>query len=442
MRYHAGASRMTRMTRTPHPAYPEPCGWTALLPPRTPRRPAEGRITARVAVVGAGYTGLAAARRLAEADPSAEIVVLEATDCGQGSAARNSGFASPRDIPASAAAADIAHTAALNRLTEEGFAWLEAICAAHGIDCGLRRAGRIKAAATAAGAEKVRALAQAARELGVAHAVLDTEALHARIGTRYYRTGVFTEEGHLLNPAALIQGLADALPPQVRLHEHSPVLALERGAGWVLRTARAEIHAETVVLATNAAVKHFGWLRDRLVTIHTYAALTEAMRPQDAAQLGCMADWGVLPAHRLGTTVRRVGAERLMVRSLYAYEASLPGAQVRAALTACFHRRYPTLSHLKLEHVWGGTTALTMNGSPFWGQLAPGLYASAGCNGAGIVKGTLLGKRLAELIAGHGPQEDVTRAYGTANRIAPEPFRRIGFHIVSAIERRRAGAEM
>ena len=66
---------------------------------------------------------------------------------------------------------------------------------------------------------------------------------------------------------------------------------------------------------------------------------------------------------------------------------------------------------------------------------------AAGCNGAGIVKGTVLGKRLAEHIAGHDEQSDVRATYGSASWVAPEPFRWIGFNVVSAIERRKAGLE-
>ncbi len=238
-----------------------------------------------------------------------------------------------------------------------------------------------------------------------------------------------------------MRGLADTLPAGVRLHENSPVLSLERQAGWTLRTPDATIEAPIAILATNAAVKHFGYWRDGLVTIYTYAAITEAMSAGDAARLGAPA-WGLLPAHRLGTTVRRVGADRHMVRSLYAYEKPLDPAEVRSALADCFHRRYPALTHVKLEHVWGGTTALTMNGSPRWGRLDEGLYASAGCNGSGVVKGTVLGKRLAEMIVTGDPQEELQQVYGSANRIAPEPFRTIGFRVISALERRKAGAEM
>jgi glycine/D-amino acid oxidase-like deaminating enzyme len=115
---------------------------------------------------------------------------------------------------------------------------------------------------------------------------------------------------------------------------------------------------------------------------------------------------------------------------------------VRQELEACFRRRYPALSHVGLEHVWGGTTALTMNGSPSWGRLDDGLYASAGCNGSGIVKGTVLGGHLAELIAGKRDQSEIEAAYGEANWIAPEPFRTIGFNVISTRERRKAGLEM
>jgi glycine/D-amino acid oxidase-like deaminating enzyme len=429
------------MNSSTFPNYPDSCGWNALLPARTARPRATGAIAVKYAVVGAGYTGLAAARRLSELDPGADIAIFEATTVGEGSSARNSGFAGPRDIPAGTSAAELQRAAALNRFGEEGFAWLAALIGEHGIDCELQLTGRIKGAATVAGARVVRGLHATVAQLGLPHALLDAEQLQERIGTRYYRCGLYTEGGYLLQPAALIRGLADCLPVNVRLHENSPVMALRRHGKWQLQTPDANITADCVVMATNAAVTRFGYLRDRLVTIYTYAGITEALAPEDAAQLGSMANWGLLPAHRLGTTVRRVGNNRLMVRSLYAYERDMPARRVHAALLACFRRRYPALAHAGLEYVWGGTTALTLNGAPYWGRLDDGLYASAGCNGAGIVKGTVLGKRLAELITGLGDQQDVRAAYGTASWVVPEPFRSIGFSLTSAVQRRKAGLE-
>lgn len=429
------------MRNPPFPAYPDRCGFNALLAPRLARARAEGDIAADYAVIGAGYTGLAAARRLAQLDPQARIVLIEATELGEGSSGRNSGFASPRDLPGGTTTADRTRAAALNRFTEEGWAWLMEQVDANRIDCGLQRSGRIKAAATARGAAQVRALHAIVAAAGLPHAVLDRTALEERIGTPYYQCGLWTEDGYVLDPAALVRGLGDSLPANVALHENTPLLALERRQRWHLTTPAARINTPVVVMANNAAIRHFGYLRDRLVTIYTCAALSQPLGSADAASLGAMPVWGVLPSHRLGTTLRRVGPDRLLIRSMYAHERPEPGPRVRDTLLSCFHRRYAALAHIGLDHVWCGTTALTMNGAPWWGQIAEGLYASAGCNGAGIVKGSVLGKRLAERIAGQGRQEDISTVWGTANWVAPEPFRSIGFAVIAARERRRAGLE-
>lgn len=430
------------MPASPLPDYRDPCGWNALLPPRQAQPRATGKIEARYAIVGAGYTGLAAARRLAELDPGASIVVLEGTEIGEGSSGRNSGFANPRDSKIGLSTTQMDRAEKLNDYAAEGFAYLLEAMQAGGFGCELERTGRITGAATELGEAKIRGMAEGARQHGFTHEFLDAAGMRRWIGSAYYRCGIRTEEGYLLQPAALIRGLADTLPASVRLHENSTVTALERrGGAWQLRTPEATITAQTVILATNAAIKHFGFWRDGLVTIYTYAGISEPIPEADCGQLGVPA-WGLLPAHRLGTTVRRVGANRMMVRSLYAYEKPIAPDKAREALTGCFHRRYPGLSRVPLEYVWGGTTALTMNGSPRWGRLADGLFGSAGCNGSGLVKGTVLGKRLAESIVTGDPQEALQSVYGSANWVAPEPFRTIGFHVVSALERRKAGAEM
>lgn len=69
------------------------CGWVRLLPPRKNVRRVEGRMSFDWAVVGAGYAGLAAARRLAEHFPEHSIAVIDAQRAGEGAAGRNSGFA-------------------------------------------------------------------------------------------------------------------------------------------------------------------------------------------------------------------------------------------------------------------------------------------------------------------------------------------------------------
>ena len=90
------------MSKLTYPKYANLCGWTAMLPARTPRAALNDDITVDYAVAGAGYTGVAAARRLHELDPQARIALIEATTVGEGSSARNSGFTTPDVLPRTA----------------------------------------------------------------------------------------------------------------------------------------------------------------------------------------------------------------------------------------------------------------------------------------------------------------------------------------------------
>lgn len=406
----------------PHspPRLIDTCGWNALLGRRSPKPKAEGAIRAKYAVVGAGFTGLAAARRLAELEPASEIALVESSVLGEGPSSRSSGFAAPFNPPRIVAPADVERLTAINGFTKEGMDWLRSLIAAHGIGCDLVQCGWIKAAATERGE---RAIADLSRSLQPPRGkFLTADEIQALVGSTFYRGGLHFVDAYLLQPAALIRGLG------------------EDCGRWLLRTSDASITADCVILANNALVKALGYLRDRLITIYTYAAMTEPISPGDDRNIGAAA-WGVLPTHRLGTTSRRVGENRLLVRSLYSYERPMPTPRAHEMLDARFRRRYPSLSDIKMEFVWGGTTALTMNGSPVWGSLGRGLYVSAGCNGAGIAKGTALGKKLAEAIAFQRRDAELEAAFGQASWIAPEPLRSLGFRIVSAWEQRRAGLE-
>ncbi len=419
------------MTKPRLYAFNTPSGWNAMLPPRTPRPALTGRHEVKYAIIGAGYTGVAAARRLTELDPGAEILLLEAGTVGEGSSGRNSGFTRPLEFPITINAGNAARTEAVTPFNQEGFSYLTATIEAAGIDCWLTRAGVIRGAASEAGEERIRSSKLHLDRMGHAAELLSREEVQDRTGTAYYRCGLFVENSYFVQPAALIRGLVDSLPRTVLLHERSAVRKLSRRGRWHLELDGASVVADTVIIAVNALAKQFGYLRDRLVTLFTYAAITEAMGAGDAGGIGSMPTWGILPAHRMGTTCRRVGPDRVMVRSLSSYEGELKPADVQARLRRIYEARWPHLAHLKFEYVWGGTTGFTMNGSPWWGRLEDGLYASGGCNGAGISKGTLLGKRLAELITGQGDHASLTGAFGQANWIAPEPFRRIGYKVLA-----------
>ena len=271
---------------------------------------------------------------------------------------------------------------------------------------------------------------------------LGREDLRQRVGTGFYQSGIYSPHGYLAQPAALIRSIANELPDKTTLYEKSPALELRRvDSGWRVRTPAGQVTANKVVVANNAFAKALGVGKSRVATIYTYAGISEPLSETDLSQLGSEEAWGLLPAHRLGSTFRRTSDGRILVRSFYDYEAESDNKIVEHRLMDCVRSRYPALEHVRLAKTWGGATGITGNGAPLWGETEPGLYVSVGCNGGGVVKGTLFGHLLADLAHGRGVP-DMEALFGTASWMPGEPFRRIGFNLISSLEQRRGRAEV
>lgn len=433
--------------RATYPRYDAACGWQALLPPRRAAPSLATHVDADLAVVGAGYTGIAAAREWARLRSQDRVVLLDASAVGEGSPGRNSGFLLEIALAGDADASAVDRMTRCNALIGATMSRLRTLVAEHRIDCALVRRGTYRGAATARGVAALRDYQRFLDAARLRYEALDAGALARRLGTRYYRFGLYSPDCSLVQPAALIRGLADSLPESVSVYEHTPALGIERAAAgrWRLPCRDGgSVRARRVVLANNAFAARLGVGASRLAVMYTYAALSAPLAEQDLQRLGSDRDWGLLPAHRLGTTLRRTGDGRVLVRSLYGYEREAPAHRVAPRLLECLARRFPRLDLVRrarpFEHVWGGATGLTHNGAPLFGQWRAGLFVSAGCNGGGVVKGTLFG----ELIARHAAGEaipDVTALFGSASWMPPGLLRRIGVALSAALEERTAGAE-
>lgn len=89
-----------------------------------------------------------------------------------------------------------------------------------------------------------------------------------------------------------------------------------------------------------------------------------------------------------------------------------------------------------------GVTALTGNGARFFGKASENMYASVGCNGAGVLKGSVYGKLLAEMIMNQDSQElsDVLNM-DAPSWLPPEPIRRMAVLTAIHLQKKKAGAE-
>ncbi len=396
---------MTRISSLP--ADDATCGWYHLSKPRTPRPAHSGHSQARWVVVGAGFTGLAAARQLATNFPDDEIVLIEAQEVGFGTSGRNAGFAIdlPHDIGAEDYIGDIDIAKTILKLNLGGQSYLKELIERYDIECQFRHCGKYQAAVEDRGIAVLDAYRRGLDKLGQPYEVIEGRDLPEHIGTHFYRKGLFTPGTALLQPSALVKGLADSLPSNVSLYEHTPITEVDYGDKVVLRHANGSITADKLVLTTNAFGMSFGFLKGRMLPVFTYGSITRPLTEEEQARLGGKPYWGVIPADPFGTTMRRTVDNRLLIRNSFSYNPD--GRSNRKYLDRfvqrhreSFARRFPMLPGVNFEYTWGGALALSRNHMGFFGKLAPNVVGALCCNGLGVTRGTVTGKLLADWLAG------------------------------------------
>jgi len=422
------------------------CGWIATLSPFAPSHVLGGELRVDCAVVGAGFTGLAIARRLAEHRPDWRIVVLEAQRAGFGASARNSGFIV--DVGHYEPALGIEGNRRLARLGRAGRDQLRALVDAHGIECVWSTRGRLHGAVSDVGRRALDTFVAGLEAMGEPYEPLDSRAMAQITGTTYYRDGIRTPGTVTVQPAALARALADMLPPTVERFEESPVRAIHREARFRLEAGPGTILTDRIFLATDGFTPALGFLRRHLFPLFTFASLTRILMPAEQAALGGDPEWGLVPEERMGSTVRRTRDARLLIRNTVHHAptfAMRPGVlrRVRAIHRRTFDARFPMLAGVELEHTWAGVLGMSLNGAHFFGQLAPGLFAAAGYNGVGVAMGTIAGRLLADLAVGAtSPLLDDMLELPRPSWIPPQPLLGVGVRTALAVLSARARAEL
>ena len=300
-------------------------GWYEILPPPPPATQISGEIRADWALIGAGFAGLAAARRLAELRPEDHIVLIEAQRVGFGAAGRNSGFMIdlPHDLNTESYTGSQEEDRKLIRLNRAAIAYARRVVKDNGIECDWREDGKIHAAITPEGGASLEAFMQGLDALGEPYSALDTAALKRITGTDCFRSGVHTPGAVLIQPAAFTRGAAASMPENVTVYEESPVTSLSGPDPFQLDCPGGRVKAKRLLLTNNGYAATFGFLSGRLIHVCTYGSMTRPLSEVEQATLGGELSWGLIPANPLGTTVRRLHNHRIIIRNTFTYNPPL-----------------------------------------------------------------------------------------------------------------------
>jgi glycine/D-amino acid oxidase-like deaminating enzyme len=387
--------------------------WTATRPAPPSRTGAELPARADVAIVGGGYTGLAAARALARR--GADVTVLERHRAGSGASSRNGGFVLPGFKPGIETLArrlGVAEARRLFELSLQAVCALEATIAEEAIDCSYARCGTVVLAARPG---HLRALDRSRRflrsELAHETVLLGPSELGSAIGSARYHGGLLDPFAGSVQPAALLDGLAAAAERAgARLLEGVEVRRVSRGAGgFVLATPAGTIAARDVLIATNgytgAAVP---MLARRVVPVGSSLIATA---PLDSALAARLVPHGrVLSDTKHLLYYFRLSPDGRMVFGGRAAFSPMSVARSARILARAMGEVFPELADVPAEYAWGGRVAFTLDLMPHAGVLE-GIHYALGYGGHGVALATWLGGRMGEAMAGAGTVPKLTAPF-------------------------------
>lgn len=389
--------------------------------PRISAPPLEGSVTADVAIVGGGYTGLSTALHLAE--QGLRPVLVEAGDIGHGCSGRNGGQVNPglKLLPDAIEAhwgADLGR-----RMVALSYGAPDVVFGLidkHGIDCAPARTGTIRAAIDAAGLAEVHALVAQCAGRGGPVRFLDAAEMQAATGTALYRGGALDARGGHINPLGYARGLGLAAQRAgATLHGGSRALAVQRvSGGWQVRTAGGTVTAPELVIGTNGYTDDL-WpgLKRTIAPVWTNIAATDPL--PDAIRDTIMPCGSALYEAAWDVVYYRLDdAGRLLVGGR-GPQRDARGPQDYRHLIDYAEKLWPRLRGVAWPWEWHGQVAITQDHFPHLTAPEPGVHLMLGYNGRGIAMATVAGGIIAaRIVSGGRAQVDLP----VRQRLEPMPF--------------------
>ncbi|WP_378949173.1 NAD(P)/FAD-dependent oxidoreductase [Paracoccus sp. R86501] len=359
-----------------------------------------------VAVIGAGFTGLGAARRLAMEGKS--VVVLEAALVGAGASGRNGGHLNngiAHSYPAAMARFGAAKARELYHAFDAGIETIERIIAEEGMDCDFRRSGKLKLASKPGHVAAMRRNFEAVhREADPQTEWLDKPALQAEVNSDAFHGGMLQRKSAMMHMGQFVVGLAEAAVRRgAVIFQDAPVTARTRqGAGWRLDTPRGAMTAGQVLLATGAYTGDaFPWFRRRIVPVGSFIIATQPLS-EDQIAGSVPGDRTYVNSMNIGNYFRLTPDRRLIWGGRARFSArsdQRSDAKSGAVLQAALAQVFPQLGDVGIDYCWGGLVDMTADRFPRAGQ-AEGLWFSMGYSGHGAQIATHMGEIMADRIMG------------------------------------------
>ncbi|SDI01792.1 Glycine/D-amino acid oxidase [Pseudomonas flavescens] len=380
--------------------------WAATAQPAPALQSLQGDRQCDVVIIGAGYTGLSAARHIVLS--GREPLIVEANTLAWGASGRNGGVVSPKfRVGFSTLMGRFGRDTALH-LYRTGHAAVDSV--AETVETlGLSHA-QFKLSGHIAAAHNVHALAGLEatanwirRETGdESSLMIGAGQVRELTGSTVFAGGLLTPKAGGIHPLNYARGMAQHLLDRgVKLFINTPAeRVVHEGGRVIVHTPQGRISARQVIYATNG----YSDQTRATVTLHRrlipFRSAIIATQPLPATVLASLMPGGQV----CGDTKRmlrwfRVVGDRLIFGGRGAFgknDSRSAFDDLQRSLAGVF----PVLRDYAIDHRWSGLVAMTLDYLPHAGQLDERSFYAIGYNGGGVAMSTWMGRQLAAMSAG------------------------------------------
>ncbi len=426
------------------------CSWISDLTPRINIQILSSNLKCEWLIIGAGYTGLSAARKLGQLFPYQKILLADAQLAGEGASSRNSGYLVDTTLnDGFTSNKELENYKKKTNIYKLGIEAVKKFIKEYQVDCDWNECGKYFASSKLEDKKILENFSETLSKLGFEHNLLFNNDLKKRLGTNFYNIALHTKGGILLHPGKLVRAMIDTLPENVDLYENSLLLNWKKNNGKIICNFKnGTIEANKIIFATNGFLKSLGIKENYNFPITLTASMTRPLSDEEFKSIGEPKEWGVLPVKPMGATIRITKNRRILIRNTAEFhDPSKMSNQELEKRTmqqkVGIKKRFPQLPDDIIHSSWSGIVSRTRNSSQIFEKIDENIYVAGCYNGSGIGVGTLFGEQIAIKASEESSDEiKVIESRNKPTKLPPNPFLTLGIKTRLIYERIRAKSEI
>jgi glycine/D-amino acid oxidase-like deaminating enzyme len=401
-------------------------------------------------IVGAGYTGLSAARKLSELHPTQKIIIVDAQLAGEGASGRNSGYLVDTTLnDGFTSNKELSNYKKKTDIYKLGIDVIKKFIKEHQVDCDWNESGKYFASSNVKDRKRLENFSKTLLKLNFEHNILEKDDLGKKLGTNFYNLALYTKGGILLHPGKLVRAMVDTLPDNVDLLENNQLNEwLKINDKIICKFNNHKITTKKIIFCTNGFLKSLGIKNNYNFPLTLTASMTRTLTDIEFRSIGEPKEWGVLPVKPMGATIRMTKDKRILIRNTA--EVYNPFQMIKSDLDKRslnqkigISKRFPTLPDDIIESSWSGIVSRTRNSSQIFEKIDDNIFAAGCYNGSGIGVGALFGEQIAIKANNEDSDEiNIIESRSKPTWLPPKPFLNIGVKARLIFERFRSRSDV